>query len=234
MPYFGGFGGGGGGAMPAGEDHQIQLRLGSAFAAVPELAWDPATMALAVDRIRLRSPVFSGISSTVVGEGVDCGSGNTVVVGRGMVVPVSNAVVLTNGGTPPSGQDCIVVGRPSLAAAQRAISIGRTGGASGANAVALGYDAQATHSRSVAIGEGARSTAAHRATVGSAAKPLELESTSHVRARGALMTSRISEPPESDLADGEVCLWLDAFAGILRITAKDSLGNVRRGEVALT
>ena len=231
MPYFGGSGGGG--LPPAGVDHQVQFRLGAGFGAVPELAWDPATKALAVDRLRLRSPVFTGISATVLGEGVDAGSGNTVVVGRGMVVPVSNAVVVTNGGTPPSGQDCIVIGRPSLAAAQRAISIGRTGGASAANAVSLGYDAQATHSRAVAIGEGARSTAANRATVGSAAKPLEVEATSHIRARGALMTSRTSEPADGDLGNGEICLWWDQAANLLRVKAKDAAGTIRRGEVAL-
>lgn len=231
MPYYGASGGGG--LPPAGLDHQVQFKLGAGFGAVAELAWDPAAKALAVDRLRLRSPLFSGVSATVLGENVDAGSGNTVVVGRGMVVPVSNAVVLTNGGTAPTGQDCIVIGRPSLATAQRAVSIGRTGGASGANTVSLGYDAQATHSRAVAIGEGARSTAANRATVGSAAKPLEFEATSHVRARGALCTSLTTEPSSADLANGEAALWLDAASMTLRIKAKDAGGALRTGALVL-
>jgi hypothetical protein len=235
MPYFGGgtIGGGGGGFPPGGSDYQIQLRLGAAFTAIPGLAWDPATLALRVDRLALRSPVFAGISATVLGEAVDATAPNTVVLGRGMVVGVSNAVVVTNGGTPPASQDCIILGRPSVAAGAKSVSIGRTGGASGANAVAVGADAQATHSRSVALGDGARSTAANRATVGSAAKPLELEATSHVRARGALCTSLTTEPADADLALGEIALWWDQATLHLKVKAKDAGGTIRSGAVVL-
>lgn len=230
MPYYGGAGGGGGALPPAGLDYQVQLKLGAGFGAVAELAWDPAAKALAVDRLRLRSPLYSGVSSTVLGENVDAGSGNTVVVGRGMIVPVSNAVVLTNGGTAPTGQDCIVIGRPSLAGAAKSVSIGRTGGASGANAVSLGYDAQATHSRAVAIGDGARSTAANRATFGSTAKPLEVEATSHVRARKAVISGQVTFPGGL-LAAGEFCHWLDGST--LRIFAVNQAGIDCYGEIPL-
>ncbi len=229
MPYFGG--GSGGGSVPAGEDYQVQLKLGPALAAVPELAWDPVAKALAVDRIRLRSPLAAGISATVIGENVDTNQANTVVVGRGMVANVANAVILTNGGTPPTQQDCIVIGRPTLAAAQKAVSIGRTGGASGANSVAVGYDAQATHSRSVALGDGARSTAANRATFGSPAKPLEVEATSHLRAAGSVVGGQ-SEAADAGLAPGQFAVWFDPTADHLRFKAKRADGSVGEAIVA--
>ncbi len=229
MPYYGIIGGGG--APPAGEDHQIQLKLGSAFAAVPELAWDPTTKALVADRVRLRSPMSGGISSTVVGENVDTNQANTVILGRGMVANVSNAVIVTNGGTPPSQQDCIVIGRPSLAAARRAVSIGRTGGASADSSVAIGSDAQATHARALALGEGARSTAAHRATFGSAAKPLEVEATSHLRAAGSVIGGS-DEAADASLTPGQYAGWYDPAAGHLRFKAKHLDGSVGEAVVA--
>lgn len=230
MPYFPGTIVGPGGSA-AGTDYQLQLKLAGGFHAVPELSWDPAAKALAVDRIRLRSPIAAGISSTVIGENVDTNQANTVVVGRGMVANVANAVILTNGGTPPTQQDCIVIGRPTLAAAQKAVSIGRTGGASGASSVAVGYDAQATHSRSVALGDGARSTAANRATFGSPAKPLEVEATSHLRAAGSVVGGQ-SEAADASLAPGQFAAWFDPTADHLRFKAKRANGSVGEAIVA--
>lgn len=191
MPYFPGTIIGRAGS-PAGADHQLQMKLGRGFHAVPELNWDPVAKALAVGPLRLRSPVTAGISATVVGESVDTNQANTVIVGRNMTANVANAVIVTNGGTPPVQQDCVIIGRPALAGAQRSVHVGRMGGASGNSAVSLGYDAQATHARAVAIGDGARSTANDRATFGSVAKPLEVESTSHLRAAGSVVAARNS------------------------------------------
>lgn len=231
MPYFPGTVGGGGSA-PAGSDYQIQFALAGSLAAAPELAWDPAAKALVVDRIRLRSREVSGITNTAIGENVEATTPNTVIVGRNMTTGASNAVILTNGGTPPTQQDCIVIGRPSLAAGNKAVSIGRTGGASGSRAVSAGYNAQATHSGSAAIGDGARSTKANRATFGSAAKPMEVEATSHVHARGSLVGNE-GQIANADLAEGEFAIWYDDATSQLKFKAKDLLGNIRDGGVPL-
>lgn len=231
MPYFPGTVGGGGSA-PSGSDYQIQFALAGVLAAAPELAWDPTAKALVVDRIRLRSREVSGLTSTAMGENVEATTPNTVIVGRNMTTGASNAVILTNGGTPPTQQDCIVIGRPSLAAGNKAVSIGRTGGASGSRAVSVGYDAQATHDRAVAIGDRARSTKADRATFGSQTNPLEVEATSHLRARGSVIGNE-AQVANADLAEGEFAIWYDDATSQLKFKAKDLVGNIRDGGVPL-
>jgi hypothetical protein len=229
MPYYGG--GGGGGTPPAGVDGSVQRKLGTVLAGDEHFHYDPATKTLKVGEVLLRALV-TGNESILVGQNLACSQGNTVLVGRGMTANVANAVILTNGGTPPAQQDCIVIGRPSLAGQQKSIHIGRVGGANAFGAISVGADAQATHSRAVAIGEGARSRAVNRATFGSDTKPLELEATSHVRARGGLMAIG-AEPADADLQEGEVALFADPITDRLRIKLKRVGGAIRTGEVVL-
>lgn len=206
MPYFPGAGGGG--AAPGGDEGAVQYRAGAAFAGHAGLHYDPVTGTLRIGACSITTPIVSGNASLVVGDSVGTNQANTVIVGRGMTANVANAVILTNGGTPPTQQDCIVIGRPSIGCVQKSLHIGRTGGCSGANGVSIGYDARCTHARGVAIGNGARSSANDRATFGSPDKPLELEATSHLRAKGAVIGG-LTEPADEDLPPGSFCLWLD-------------------------
>jgi len=230
MPYFPGAGGGGG-AAPGGDEGAVQYRAGAAFAGHAGLHYDPATGTLRIGACAITTPIVSGNASIALGENVGTDKANTVIVGRGMTANVANAIILTNGGAPPTQQDCIVIGRPSFGCVQKSIHIGRTGGCSGANGVSIGYDARCTHARGVAIGNGARSSANDRATFGSPDKPLELEATSHLRAKGAVIGGG-SEPADASLETGQFAAWFDELADHMRFKGKRGDGSV--GEVIVS
>lgn len=227
MGYYGGSSGGGG---PAGINTQVQFNDDGAVGADAGLAYDKNVKALQVDACVIASPV-DGNESIVVGQNLVTNQGNNVLLGRNMSLNASNCIVITNGGAAPAQQDSVCIGRPLIAGGQKSTHVGRLGGCSGQRGASLGYDARCTHSSAVAIGDSARTSKSNRATFGSDSKPMEVEATSHARAKGALITAMNNEPAETALANGEVGLWFDAVSGDLKLIARLSDGTVIRGDV---
>lgn len=230
MGYFGGASGGP--TKPAGLDRQIQFNDGGDLGAVPGLLYDKTAKTLVVDKFEVRTPGSTpGAESVVAGQSLVTTQNNNVLLGRNMTLNTSNCVIVANGGAAPIGQDAIVVGRPNLAGAIKSLHIGRLGGCTGSNAVSLGFDAQCTHEGAMALGHEARSSATGRATFGRIGNTMEIEATSHVRARGALVTSLNQAPDPAQLTNGEVAIWFDAVGAALRFVAKKADGTVVSGTI---
>lgn len=228
MGYFGGAGGKP--AEPAGSDRQIQFNDDGEIGADPGLLYDKTGKTLVVDKFEVRTPGSTpGAESVLAGQSLVTTQNNNVLLGRNLTLNTSNCVIVVNGGAAPTGQDAIVVGRPNLAGGTKSLHIGRLGGCTGPQGVSVGYDAQCTHQGAMALGHEARSTASGRATFGRPENTMEVEATSHVRARGALVTSLNQAPDPAQLTNGEVAIWFDAVGAALRLLAKTADGTVISG-----